>query len=126
MRPQLTHSFHRYLGDPSDAAGEAEIRARSPITRLDEVRTPLLVAQGANDVRVVRAEADNVVEALSARGVQVEYLVADDEGHGFQNPENVMALHRAIERHFGEHLGGRTTAQAPSDDPDSLTTGAPR
>ena len=64
--------------------------ARSPITRVDQIRTPLLVVQGANDVRVVQAESDNIVEALRARGVEVEYMVKDDEGHGFVNPENLI------------------------------------
>ncbi len=81
--------------------------ARSPITMVDRIRTPLLVAQGANDVRVVRAESDNIVRSLRERGVPVEYLLAEDEGHGFANPENRMRLYRAIERHFAEHLGGR-------------------
>ena len=81
--------------------------ARSPITMVDRIRTPLLVAQGANDVRVVQAESDNIVESLRDRGVPVEYLVAEDEGHGFENPENQFRLYRAIERHFAEHLGGR-------------------
>lgn len=72
---------------------------------VDRIRTPLLVVQGANDVRVVKAESDAIVETLRARGVAVEYLVADDEGHGFQNPENVMTMFRTVERHFAEHLG---------------------
>jgi dipeptidyl aminopeptidase/acylaminoacyl peptidase len=86
---------------------EADMLARSPITKVDEIRAPLLVVQGANDVRVVKAEADNIVEALRSRGVPVEYYVADDEGHGFSNPENTIAMFRLIDKHFGEHLGGR-------------------
>jgi dipeptidyl aminopeptidase/acylaminoacyl peptidase len=74
---------------------------------VDKIRTPLLVAQGANDVRVVRAESDNIVASLRERGVPVTYLVVDDEGHGFGNPENRMRLNRMIGRHFAEHLGGR-------------------
>ncbi|MEV6984758.1 prolyl oligopeptidase family serine peptidase [Sphaerisporangium sp. NPDC051017] len=104
----MKNSFLLYCGDPGDPDQEADLLARSPITMIDRVRTPLLVAQGANDVRVVKEESDNVVDALRARGVPVEYLVADDEGHGFQNPENVVTLFRAIERHFAEHLGGRS------------------
>jgi dipeptidyl aminopeptidase/acylaminoacyl peptidase len=75
---------------------------------VDRIRTPLLVAQGANDVRVVQAESDNIVAQLRARGVPVEYLVADDEGHGFENPENQIMLFHAIERHLAAHLGGRS------------------
>ena len=85
----------------------AEMRRRSPITMVDRIRTPLLVAQGANDVRVVQAESDNLVAPLRERGVPVEYLLAEDEGHGFENAENQVLLHRAIERHLAAHLGGR-------------------
>ena len=105
-RPGLTNNFHRYLGDPEVPEQAAQLRARSPIHRVDRIRTPLLVAQGANDVRVVRAESDNVVAALRARGVDVEYLVKEDEGHGFLNPENQLDLYRAVERFFARHLQG--------------------
>lgn len=97
--------------------------ARSPITMVDRIRTPLLVAQGANDVRVVQAESDNIVDSLRERGVPVEYLVAEDEGHGFANPENQVMLHRAIEQHFARHLGGRSTDPSRvSDSPDTDTS----
>ena len=105
--PVLRNNFHLYCGDPSDPAQQADLLARSPITMVDKIRTPLLVVQGANDVRVVKAEADNIVRALRSRDVPVDYLVADDEGHGFQNPENVITMWRSIERHFAQHLGGR-------------------
>jgi dipeptidyl aminopeptidase/acylaminoacyl peptidase len=105
-RPYNANSWYRYVGDPEDPAQEADMMARSPITMADRIRTPLLVAQGANDVRVVQAESDNIVESLRARGVPVEYIVAEDEGHGFDNPENQFRLYRAIEQHFAEHLGG--------------------
>lgn len=116
-KPLLGNSWYRYVGDPDDPAQEADMLARSPITMVDHIRTPLLVVQGANDARVVQEEADNIVEALQARGTPVEYLVADDEGHGFQNPENVITMFRAIERHFAEHLGGRSADAAPSPTP---------
>ncbi len=106
-RQYFVNNWYRYVGNPDDPAQEADMRARSPITMVDRIRTPLLVAQGANDVRVVQAESDNIVTSLRDRGVPVEYLVADDEGHGFENPENRIRLYRAIELHFAEHLGGR-------------------
>jgi dipeptidyl aminopeptidase/acylaminoacyl peptidase len=114
VKPQLRNNWYTYVGDPDDPAQEAEMLARSPISRVDRIRTPLLVVQGANDVRVVKAEADNIVAGLRAREVPVEYLIADDEGHGFQNPENVMAMFRALERHFGKYLGGRVSDQNTS------------
>jgi dipeptidyl aminopeptidase/acylaminoacyl peptidase len=110
-RAYNVNNWYRYLGDPEIPEQEADMRARSPITMVERIRTPLLVAQGANDVRVVQAESDNIVASLRARGVPVEYLLAEDEGHGFANPENRMRLNRAVERHFAEHLGGRRTEE---------------
>jgi dipeptidyl aminopeptidase/acylaminoacyl peptidase len=73
----------------------------------DRIRTPLLVAQGANDVRVPQEQSDRIVASLRERGVPVTYLLAEDEGHGFENPENRLRLYRAVEQHLAEHLGGR-------------------
>ncbi|MGV9800734.1 S9 family peptidase [Mycobacterium sp. NPDC003449] len=103
----LATNWHRYVGDPDDPAQEADMLARSPITKVDQIRTPLLVVQGANDSRVVQAESDNMVEALRARGVEVEYMVKEDEGHGFVNPDNSIDMYHAVERFLAEHLGGR-------------------
>lgn len=80
---------------------------RSPLTRADKIRTPLLVAQGANDPRVNRREAEQIVIALRDRGFPVEYLLAPDEGHGFARPVNNLALFMASEKFLAEHLGGR-------------------
>lgn len=104
------NSWYRYLGDPNVPEQEAELRARSPITMVDRIRTPLLVAQGANDVRVPQAQSDLIVASLRERGVPVEYLLAHDEGHGFENEENRLRLYRTVERHLAEHLGGRRAA----------------
>ena len=106
-RPHLANNWHLYVGNPDDPEQEADMLARSPITRVDQIRTPLLVIQGANDVRVVQAESDNLVEALRARDVEVEYMVKDDEGHGFVNPDNTIDMYKAVERFLAEHLGGR-------------------
>jgi dipeptidyl aminopeptidase/acylaminoacyl peptidase len=108
LRGEMGNSFHRYVGDPDVPEQAAEMAARSPIHRVDAIRTPLLVAQGANDVRVTRDQSDTIVAALRGRGVDVDYLLMEDEGHGFLNPENQIAFHRATERFLAEHLGGRT------------------
>ncbi|MBJ7339562.1 S9 family peptidase [Mycolicibacterium sp.] len=107
VRPQLTNNWHLFVGDPSDPHQEADMLARSPISRVDQICTPLLVVQGANDVRVVQAESDNIVEALRTRGVDVEYMVKEDEGHGFLNPDNSIDMYHAVERFLAKHLGGR-------------------
>lgn len=100
----LANNWHLYAGDPSDPEQEADLLARSPITRVDQIRAPLLVVQGANDSRVVQAESDNMVAALRARGVEVEYMVKEDEGHGFLNPDNSIDMYRAVERFLAAHL----------------------
>jgi dipeptidyl aminopeptidase/acylaminoacyl peptidase len=71
---------------------------------VDRIRTPLFIAQGANDPRVNKAESDQMVQALKQRGVDVEYMVKDNEGHGFQNEENRMDFYAAMEKFLGAHL----------------------
>jgi dipeptidyl aminopeptidase/acylaminoacyl peptidase len=107
-RPFLESTWYRYVGDPEDPDERADMEARSPLNRVDRVRAPLMVIQGANDPRVTKQESDQIVAALQERGVPVEYLVADDEGHGFARPENRLRAYEAMERFLAEHLGGRT------------------
>ncbi|MGN9812867.1 S9 family peptidase [Micromonospora sp. BQ11] len=115
------NSWYRYFGDPEVPEQEAELTARSPITMVDRIRTPLLVAQGANDSRVPQAQSDRIVASLRERGVPVEYLLAEDEGHGFENEGNRLRLYRAVDRHLAEHLGGRLGAQSNTRESGSLT-----
>lgn len=110
VRSALRNSWLTYAGDPDDPEQEADMRARSPLSRVDEIRTPLLVVQGAQDFRVSRGESDAIVDSLRARGVPVEYFVAEDEGHYIQNPENVVTMFGLMERHFARHLRGRSVA----------------
>lgn len=77
----------------------------SPALNADKIKTPLLIAQGANDPRVNKAESDQMVEALKARGVEVEYIVKENEGHGFRNEENQFEFYEAMERFLANHLG---------------------
>jgi dipeptidyl aminopeptidase/acylaminoacyl peptidase len=84
---------------------EAMLRAASPVFSADKIRVPLLIAQGANDPRVVKAESDQMVEAMRKRGVEVEYIVKDNEGHGFHNEENRFEFYEAMERFLDRHLG---------------------
>lgn len=105
LKPDLALNWRRYVGDPADPEQRADMLARSPISRVDRVRTPLMVVQGAQDARVPRAESDRIVEALRARGTPVEYLLVDDEGHAFDNPDNAIGLYRAVDRFLAGHLG---------------------
>ena len=76
----------------------------SPFFNADKISVPLFVAQGANDPRVRKEESDQIVDALRRRGVDVEYLVKDNEGHGFSNEENRFEFYRAMERFLDRHL----------------------
>jgi len=79
----------------------------SPLFHADKTKAPLFVAQGANDPRVNKQESDQIVEALKKRGIDVEYMVKENEGHGFRNEENRFDFFRAMEKFLGKHLGGR-------------------
>lgn len=112
-RPHLANNWHLFVGNPDDPGQLADMLARSPITKVDQIRTPLLIIQGANDVRVVQAESDNLIAALRDRGVEVEYMVKDDEGHGFVNSDNVIDMYKMIDRFLGEHLSGHARPTSP-------------
>jgi len=83
---------------------KAQLTATSPALNADRIKTPLFVAQGAKDPRVVKAESDQMVEALKKRGVAVEYMVKDNEGHGFRLQENQFEFYDAMEKFLGKHL----------------------
>jgi dipeptidyl aminopeptidase/acylaminoacyl peptidase len=99
--------FYERMGNPKTPEGKAQLVRQSPLTSAGKIKTPLLVAQGANDPRVKKAESEQIVIALRDRGFPVEYVLAPDEGHGFARPVNNMALWAASEKFFAKHLGGR-------------------
>lgn len=81
----------------------------SPVFHVDNIKAPLLVAQGLNDPRVNKNESDQMVEALKKKGIDVPYMVKDNEGHGFRNEENRFDFYGAMEQFFFKYLGGRAT-----------------
>jgi len=99
--------FYKRMGDPNTPEGKAQLQRQSPLNSAVKIKTPLMVAQGANDPRVNKRESDQIVIALRDRGFPVEYLVAPDEGHGFARPVNNMAMFAAAEKFLAKHLGGR-------------------
>jgi dipeptidyl aminopeptidase/acylaminoacyl peptidase len=99
--------FHERMGNPKTPQGKTQLEKQSPLNSAQKIKTPLLVAQGANDPRVKKAESEQIVIALRDRGFPVEYILAPDEGHGFQRPVNSMALWAASEAFFAKHIGGR-------------------
>ena len=101
----MISQFHRRLGDPAKDADF--LWSRSPLSRADNISIPLLIAQGANDPRVKQAESEQIVAALKAAGIDHEYMLFPDEGHGFAKPENRLRFYAAAERFLAKHLGGR-------------------
>jgi dipeptidyl aminopeptidase/acylaminoacyl peptidase len=99
--------FYKRMGDPNTPEGKAQMERQSPLYSADKIKTPLLVVQGANDPRVNKREADQIVVALRDRGFPVEYMVAPDEGHGFARPVNNMAMIAKAEKFLAKYLGGR-------------------
>ena len=83
------------------------LRASSPVFHADKIRKPLIVIQGKNDPRVIKAESDDLVAAVKKNGVPVEYIVFDDEGHGFTKKKNQIAAYGAIVAFLDEHLKGK-------------------
>ncbi|MAV69233.1 MAG: S9 family peptidase [Candidatus Marinimicrobia bacterium] len=95
--------MYEMIGNPET---EKDIlRAASPIFHVDSIRVPLFVAQGANDPRVKKAESDQIVEALESRGVEVPYMLKENEGHGFYNEENRFDFFREMEKFLNKHIG---------------------
>lgn len=98
----MRNMFYERVGHPEK--DKELLTAVSPVFHADKIKTPLFVAQGANDPRVNKAESDQIVEALRARGVEVEYMLKDNEGHGFANEENRIEFYNAMVKFFDSHL----------------------
>ena len=103
------------VGDPNTEVGKKLIHDASPIFSADKIVKPLLIIQGANDPRVKKAEAEQIVVALRNKGKQVSYLLADDEGHGFAKPVNNMAMFAETEKFLSGILGGRYQKEMPEN-----------
>jgi dipeptidyl aminopeptidase/acylaminoacyl peptidase len=101
----LISTFHRRVGNP--ATDGDFLWSRSPLSRAGSIRIPLLIAQGANDPRVKQAESEQIVAALREAGIDHEYMLFPDEGHGFAKPENRLRFYAAADRFLARHLGGR-------------------
>src|SRR5262249_745354 len=97
--------WHEMVGDPE--RDKTLLEQASPVFHADQIRVPLLIAQGAKDPRVNVAESDQMVAALKQRGVAVEYILKDNEGHGFHNEENRFEFYEAMERFLAKHLRGK-------------------
>jgi len=94
------------IGNPKTDEGRAFLDSRSPLTRVDEIERPLLIAQGANDPRVKQAEADQIVAAMQKKNIPVAYALFPDEGHGFARPQNRLSFYAVSEIFLAQCLGG--------------------
>jgi acylaminoacyl-peptidase len=97
----------RRVGDPRTPEGRALLKARSPLHRAGDITKPMLIGHGANDVRCKVAESDQIVAAMTEKGIPVIYVVFPDEGHGFARPENDIAFKAITEAFLARHLGSR-------------------
>ncbi|MBT4703874.1 MAG: S9 family peptidase [Flavobacteriales bacterium] len=108
--------MYEMVGDPTDAEDSTRMASTSPALNADKITAPLFVAQGANDPRVVKSESDQMVDAMKSRGIEVQYMVKDDEGHGFRNEENKFDFYRAMESFLGEHIGTVEAEEAATEE----------
>ncbi|MCK4385488.1 MAG: S9 family peptidase [candidate division Zixibacteria bacterium] len=93
-----------WLGDINDPEDRKFLLERSPISYIDQAKTPIFIIQGANDPRVVKGESDQIVDVLQKKGIPVEYMVFEDEGHGFTKTENAIRGWKKAAHFFFEHL----------------------
>ncbi|MEN3274718.1 MAG: hypothetical protein V7631_508 [Massilia sp.] len=100
------------IGDP--VKDKDFLVATSPLFHASNIRKPLMVIQGANDPRVIKPESDEVVEAVKKNGVEVEYIVFGDEGHGFSKKKNQAEASARILAFLDRHLKGTASNKAAS------------
>jgi dipeptidyl aminopeptidase/acylaminoacyl peptidase len=101
----MAAQLYRRVGNPE--TDREFLWSRSPLSRARDIRIPLLIAQGANDPRVKQAESEQIVAALKDAGIDYEYMLFPDEGHGFAKPQNRLKFYAAAERFLARYLGGR-------------------
>ena len=103
--PKEYDALYAEMGDP--ATDKERLTARSPLFHAKNIKKPLLVVQGANDPRVLKVESDEIVAAAKKNGAPVEYLVFEDEGHGFQKKKNQIAASEKYVAFLDKYLAGR-------------------
>jgi dipeptidyl aminopeptidase/acylaminoacyl peptidase len=94
--------MYEMVGHPEN--DKEMLASASPLLHVENIKVPLFIAQGANDPRVKKGESDQIVEALKARGIEVPYMVKDNEGHGFYNEENQFDFYREMEKFLEKYL----------------------
>jgi len=97
-------ALYEEMGDPEK--DKQMLYDKSPLFHADQITKPLMVLQGANDPRVIKAESDDIVQAVKEKGIPVEYVVFEDEGHGFVNKSNEIEAYKAILNFLDTHVKG--------------------
>ena len=94
--------LYEMVGHPED--DKVLLTESSPALNVEKIKSPLFIAQGANDPRVKKSESDQMVEALKEQGVDVPYMIKDNEGHGFYNEENRFDFYREMTEFLEKYL----------------------
>jgi dipeptidyl aminopeptidase/acylaminoacyl peptidase len=95
--------LYEMVGDPN-TKDSIMMKENSPVYNVDKIKAALFIAQGANDPRVVQAESDQMVEALKKNGVTIQYMLKENEGHGFRNQENRYDFYNAMTKFLDKNL----------------------
>ena len=97
--------FYKRVGNPDTE--EEFLKSRSPLFKVDQIKIPILIGQGANDPRVKQSESEQIVEAMKNKAIEYDYMLFPDEGHGFAKPENRLKFYAEAEKFLAKYLGGR-------------------
>ena len=113
-------TLKKRVGDPEK--DKEFLISRSPLFKVNNIKIPMLIAQGANDPRVKQAESEQIVEAMAKKGIDHEYMLFPDEGHGFAKPENRLKFHAHAEKFLAKYLGGRFEEESKKYSSPNLKT----
>lgn len=116
--------FRDRVGDHTSDEGKKFLLERSPLTHVDQIKRPLLIAQGANDPRVKQSESDQIVAAMQKKNIPVVYVLYPDEGHGFARPVNRLSFNAVTELFLAQYLGGRYQPIGKDFDGSTITVPA--
>ena len=103
------------VGESSSEAGKSQLLKQSPANAVAQIKSPIMIVQGANDRRINKAETDEFVDALTELKIPVQYLFAADEGHGMANSENQLAVMAAAEQFLAKYLNGQAQTEIRSE-----------
>jgi dipeptidyl aminopeptidase/acylaminoacyl peptidase len=116
----VVQMFKDHVGDYTSEEGKKFLEERSPLSRVNQIKKPLLIGQGANDPRVKQTESDQIVKAMQKHNIPVTYVLFPDEGHGFARPPNNLAFTAISEAFLARFLGGRYEAIGDAFDGSSV------